>query len=333
MFRRRQFLIAASGLLASPFANPQPRSEVRRLGFFLDMPKPAQSGPGFLSKRLGSMGWVPKKNLDVHVLWAGEEPTRLPEQLAELVARRMDAIVVYSTQAAVVAARGTNTVPIVLAGASAYPVECGLIKSYARPGTNVTGVAWFQGIGIHAKLAEFVREIVPSAKRLAWIVFPSDLITVSGGEFSPKTYYAKVATSLGFEFSYHECREAKDIGSAFDGFRKRGAQAVIVEPAMMSFVHAKTLVTLAKAARLPVVYGQEQSSLPGGGLLTYSPLTRELHEEAATYVDRIFRGARPSELPVLMPNKLELSVNLQTAKALGITMPPSIIARADRVIE
>lgn len=331
-FQRRQFLITASGLLASPFARSQPRPATRRLASLINMPKPAQTGKSVFSARLVSLGWIPKKNLVHHAVWAGEESARLPGLVAELVASGIDALVVYSTEAAVMAARGTKTIPIVLAGASAYPVECGLIKSYAHPGTNVTGVAWFQGIGIHAKLAEFVREIVPRAKHLAWIVFPRDLINVSGGEFSPKAYYAKVAASLGFEFSYHECRHAKDIEPAFDGLRKRGAQAVIVEPAMMSFIHARSIVNLANAAGLPTVFGQEQGSTPGG-LLTYSPLLRELHEEAATYIDRIFRGARPSELPVLMPNKLELSVNLQTAKFLGISIPPSILLRADRVIQ
>jgi putative ABC transport system substrate-binding protein len=211
-------------------------------------------------------------------------------------------------------------------------VECGLIESYARPGTNVTGVAWFQSIEVHGKLAEFVREIVPSARRLAWMVFPADLITVSGGEFSPKLYYAKVAKSLGFQFSYYECRKPEDIEPAFAALRLWGAQAVIVEPAALSFLEARRIADLARAGGLPTFCGQTQNVL-GGGLLGYSPIHIELQVQAMGYVDRVFRGARPAEMPVEMPNKLELSINIGSAKALGLTIPPSVLLSADRVVE
>lgn len=338
-FRRRKFLIAAGGLITAPLARPQSASGKRHLGFLLNAPKPPpemvkQFGLVQAARmaKLASYGWIEGKNLVVHELFSGGHLNRLPGLVKELVATPVDAIWVSSTAAAVAAARGTKTTPIVLAGATAYPVECGLIESYARPGTNVTGVAWFQSIEVHGKLAQFAREIVPSARRLAWMVFPADLITVSGGEFSPKLYYAKVAESLGFQFSYYECRKPEDIEPAFTALHQWGAQAVIVEPASLSFWGARRIADLALARRLPTFCGITQMVLDGG-LLGYSPIHVELHVQAMAYVDRVFRGARPAEMPVEMPNKLELSINIGSAKALGLTIPPSVLLWADRVIE
>jgi putative ABC transport system substrate-binding protein len=330
--------MATGGLLASSFVHPQASVPSKRLGFFINAPAPAAEDQArsaiaiHWQKRLASFGWIEGKNLVFDRLYSGGETARLPELVAELVHRQVDVIWVVSTSTAVAAARGTKTIPIVLAGASAYPIECGLIKSYARPGTNVTGVAWFQGIEVNLKLAEYLRQIVPTAKRLAWIVFPADLVTVSGGEFTPKPYYAKVARSLGFEFGYYECRKSDELEPIFAAIRQWRAHGVIVEPAHLSWLEAPRIAALARQARLPSFNGFTRSAVEGG-LLGYSPFVQELHEEAFTYVDRIFRGAKASDMPVVMPRTLELSVNLKTAKLLGLTIPQSVLVRADRVIE
>jgi putative ABC transport system substrate-binding protein len=215
-------------------------------------------------------------------------------------------------------------------GSSAYPVETGLIKSYAKPGGNLTGVAFFQGIEVQSKLAQFVREILPEAKRLAWIAAPPDLIKVEGGEFSPEPYFATISQRLGFELRYYECRKADDFDSVFAAMGKWGAQAVVVEGAGLTYDQRVRIAELARKGGLPSFY-----SLPwnvqAGGLLSYGPVQSAIWVRAMEYVDRILRGARPGDLPVEVPSTLELVVNMKTARALGVTIPRTIIP--DRVIE
>jgi putative ABC transport system substrate-binding protein len=217
-----------------------------------------------------------------------------------------------------------------MAGSSAYPVETGLIQSYAKPGGNLTGVAFWQGIEAQSKLAQFVREILPTGTRLAWIAAPPDLITVGGGEFSPEPYYAKISQRLGFELGYYECRKPDALDSVFDAIGKWRAQAVIVEPAGLTYDERVRIAELAKKGGLRSFY-----SLPwnvqAGGLLSYGPVQSAIMVRAVEYIDRILRGARPGDLPVEMPNTFELVVNMKTARTLGVTIPRTIIP--DRVIE
>ncbi|MGH6923787.1 MAG: ABC transporter substrate-binding protein [Propylenella sp.] len=334
--RRRALLLGVGGMLASPLAWPQASQGARRLIAPINAPEPRDAERVAMRQnwfdRLAALGWVHGKNLQFQTLYSGGDVPRLRSFISDALRSGVDAILVFSTSGAIEAARATTTVPIVLAGASAYPTECGLIKSYARPGTNVTGVAWFQGIEVNSKLVQFVADLVPAAKRLAWIVFPDDLVTVSGGEFSPKPYYAKVAYSAGFDFAYHECRAPDDLDRIFLALQEWRAHAVIIEPALFSFVAAARIAQLANQAGFPT-FGGFTRSVVDGGLLGYSPIIRELHNEALPYVDRIFRGAKPSEMPVVMPNKLELSLNLKTARALGITIPPRVLLAADRIIQ
>jgi putative ABC transport system substrate-binding protein len=250
----------------------------------------------------------------------------------ELVRKPVDLIVASSTIAAVTAARAPKTIPVVMAASSAYPVETGLIKSFARPGGNVTGVAFWQGIEVQSKLAQFVREILPDAKRPAWIASPADLIKVSGGEFRPEPYYAKISQSLGLELGYFEWRRTEDVEPVFAAIAKWRAQAVIVEPAGLAYDERVRIAELATRAGIPSFYGATYHA-PARGLLAYSPVISDAWVRAAVCIDRILRGARPADLPVETPNTLELVVNMKTAKALGVTVPRTIILRADRVIE
>ena len=180
--------------------------------------------------------------------------------------------------------------------------------------------------------AVIVREILPQARRLAWIACPADLVTVAGGEFRPEPYYSQVANALGFELGYYECRAPEDFDAVFAALARWKAQAVIVEPAALSALERDRIAELTVRAKLPTFFSIGFNAR-AGGLLSYGPSFFELYDQAVVYVDRILRGARPADLPVEMPRKLELVVNLKTARSLGLTVPQSILLGADAVIE
>jgi putative ABC transport system substrate-binding protein len=285
-----------------------------------------------MDERLKSLGWQVGRNLRLDRYFSEGISERLPLLLAEAMREPIDVILAIQTSAAVAAARATQSIPIVLVGASAYPVECGLIQSFARPGGNVTGISFFQGIVVQSKLAQFVREILPDARRLAWIACPADLVKVGGGEFRPEPYYAQVAHDLGFELGYYECRTPEDFDAAFAALARWGARAVIVEPAALSFVHANRIAGLALRAKLPSLFSLGFNA-QAGGLMSYGPSYVEVYDQAVVYTDRLLHGARAAELPVEMPRKLELILNRKTARMLGLSIPQSILVGADTVLE
>lgn len=281
---------------------------------------------------LKTLGWEVGRNLRFDSFFSGGVAERIPSLVAEAMREPIDVIWATQTSVAVAAARATRSIPIVLAGASAYPVECGLIQSFARPGGNVTGISFFQGIAVQSKLGQFVREMLPDARRLAWIAIPADLVTVGGGEFRPEPYYAEVAHALGFELGYYECRTPQDFDAVFAALVRWKAQAVIVEPAALSGLQGVHIAALANQAKLPTLFSVTYNAR-AGGLLSYGPNLFQTYDQAVVYVDRILRGARPGDLPVEMPRKLELIVNQKTAHAIGLTVPRSILLGADIVIE
>jgi putative ABC transport system substrate-binding protein len=285
-----------------------------------------------MSDGLKALGWELGRNLRLDSFYSEGVAERIPSLVAEAMRKPIDVIWATQTSVAVAAARATRSIPIVLVGASAYPVECGLIQSFARPGGNVTGISFFQGIVVQSKLAQFVREMLPEARRLAWIACPADLVTVAGGEFRPEPYYAQVAHALGFELGYYECRTPEDFDAVFAALVRWEAQAVIVEPAALSGLQSGRITGLALRAKLPTFFSVAYNA-HAGGLLSYGPSFFEVYDQAVVYVDRILRGARPADLPVEMPKKLELIVNLKTARTLGLTVPQSILLSADTIIE
>jgi putative ABC transport system substrate-binding protein len=344
MYRRHTLsaLLALGAAVVSPSLRAQTPAGIRRLGVLHNWRTPTAeelttAGLRAWFKRqqdkYESLGWVEGKNLAVDRVYSEMLYERVPALIDDLIRRRCEVIQVDSTFTAVTAARATKSIPIVMSGASAYPVECGLIKSFARPGGNVTGVAWFQGIEVHSRLAQFVRQVQPSARRLAWVAFPADLVTVAGGEFNPRPYYTRVAQGLAFELGYFECRTAADLDGVFAAMRGWGAQAVIFEPAALSWDARERIADLAMQDNLPSFYGMTQNINYARGLLGYGPISDDIFGQAVTYIDRILRGARPAELPVEMPTKLELAINLKTAKALGLTIPKSLLLSADHVVE
>lgn len=336
--RRRRFLIGASALFAVPLAtHVQARSSMRTVGQLWNFSSPPPGSPSPVRTRIvdgfKARGWVEGENLVIERLYAEFDESRLPTMAKQLVGESVDVIWATDTASAVAAVHATKSIPIVLAGACAYPVECGVIKSFARPGGNVTGVAFFQGIEVQSKLVQFVREVLPSAKRLAWIAIPPDLVTVAGGQFRPERYYRQVAGSLGFELGYFECSTAADFEPTFRALHSWGADAVIVEPSPLSgYNAAPQIAQLAVQSHIPSFFSSGYN-VQMGGLLSYGANYFNILDLTVGYVDRILRGARPADLPVEMPNKLELVVNQKTAKELGVVIPESIRVQADRVIQ
>ena len=336
--RRRRFVLGASALFAVPLAtHVQARSRVRTVGQLWNFSSPSPGSPSPIRARIvdgfKGLGWVEGENLIIERLYAEFDASRLPAMAKQLVGESVDVIWASDTATAVAAVDATKRIPIVLAGACAYPVECGVIKSFARPGGNVTGVAFFQGIEVQSKLVQFVREVLPSAKRLAWIAIPPDLVTVTGDQFRPEPYYRQVAGGLGFELGYFESSTVADFEPTFRALQSWGADAVILEPSPLSgYNAAPQIAQLALQSHVPSFFNTGYN-VQTGGLLSYGPNYLNILDLTVGYVDRILRGARPADLPVEMPNRLELVVNRKTANELGVVIPESIRVQADRVIQ
>ena len=250
---------------------------------------------------------------------------RVPQLVADLVQSKVDVIVVDSTVAAQVAKRSTPTIPIVMA-LVLDPVGSGLVKSLAHPGGNVTGLS-MMAAELNSKRMQLVKEALPRLARLAVLWNPDH-------SFHSKVLedLKMIAPSLSIELSFVGVRTPEQFGPAFSDVSRAHAQVLYVVDDPIFFAHRTTLFRLASKARLPTIH-ETSRWLEGGGLMSYGADIHDLFYRAATYVDRILKGAKPADLPVQQPTTFELVINLNTAKALGLTMPPSILARADEVIE
>lgn len=325
---------AATGSLGLS-AQSQSSSQTRTLGILSRAS--SQSAEGFflgaLRTRLKELGWIEKQNLLIEGAFADNKVERLPALAEELVRKRVDVIWAPSGETAVAAARATKTIPIVFIGAS-WPVETGLIESFGRPGRNVTGVSGYTGIEVSAKRLDFLKEIAPTVTRLSWILDSSTEVTVAGGRFDVRPLLDPPARSLGYEVRYHYVQKSEDLDPVFAEILDWRAQALSVAWSPATFAARERIATFALRNRLPCVTAMPPL-VDAGGLLSYNAadyFTATI-PLGAEYVTRIFRGARPADLPVQRPSKYGLVINLKTAKSLGIKIPPSLLLRADRVIE
>jgi putative ABC transport system substrate-binding protein len=275
-------------------------------------------------QRLGELGWIEGRTVRIEYRWADGYAGRYTEIATEFVRLNVDVIVTVGTGAAA-AKQVTSVIPIIFA-AAADPVGGGLVASLARPGGNVTGLS-LQQTDAAGKRLELVREILPDFRRLAIIAnvgYPAAVLDMNEVHVAARKIGLDVVDKL-------EIRKPEDITPAF-GALKGGAQALYVcGDALMDAARAH-INTLALGARLPTIYPNREY-LQGGGLLSYGPNFADLFRRAGDYVDKILRGAKPGDLPVEQPTKFDLVINLITAKALGLTVPPSVLARADQVIE
>ena len=317
------------GLFNPVAAVAQPATEVARIGYLA--PNPAAANPhlrkAFL-QGLHDLGYVEGRNFVINYRYAEGKFERLPALAAELVALKVDVIVAGATPAALAAKQATKIIPIVFASGG-DPVTDGLVTSLARPGSNVTGLTGLvpELIG---KCLEQLKRAVPGVRRVAALWQPGAV-----GERTEKDMLkgADVAArALGVQLQFVEARGPEDFDRAFSDMTKARPGALTVLTSPMLFSERRRLVGLAATNRLPTVYTLREF-VDAGGLMSYGPNAADLYRRAATYVDKILKGAKPSDLPVEQPTKFELVINLKTAKALGLTIPPSLLARADHVVE
>ncbi len=282
---------------------------------------------------LKALGWIEGQNLVVEGAFADFKYERLPALAEDLVRKRVDVVWATTPAAAVAAARATKSIPIVFA-AVPWPVETGLIDSFARPGRNVTGVSTYTGTEVSTKRLEFLKELAPSATRLSWILDPSLGARVDGGRFDVRPLLDTAAKILGYDVRYHHIEKSEDVEAAFAEIIASRAQAIAVAGSAVTFEARERIATFALRNRLPSACATP-SIVEAGGLLCYSSAGRlsELVARGANYVDRILRGARPADTPVYRPDKYELSINLRTARALGLQVPQSLLLHAGRLIE
>jgi putative ABC transport system substrate-binding protein len=318
--RRRQFLIAASALLAAPIsAQPQPATKRYRIGVL------ATEFPELLRQSLRDLGYVEGRNIALEIRETKGIPGRVDELASELARLKVDVIVATTPTVVFAAKRATATIPIVMVN-TPDPVELGLVASLARPGGNITGVTSLS-VDLSIKQLDLLKEAVPQASRIAVLWNPDNPwhpVAVKGLQAGGR--------SLGLQLQILEVRGPDEFDRTFHAMIAERAQAVLVLADPMTFVHRRPLADLATKHRLPMM-----GSLPGyaevGGMMSYWADSTDLYRRAASYVDRILKGARPGDLPIEQPTKYELVVNLKTTKAIGIAMPRSLLLRADRVIE
>jgi len=326
---RRAFLGGlAGGLLAAPFAaEAQQAGKVYRIGL-LDYSAPDAARLDWWSafrQQLRELGYVEGQHISFEPRWAKGDDDRLPKLAAELVGLKVDVIATGGANAAIAAKRATSTIPIVMA-TSTDPVELGLISGLRQPGGNVTGMTSIQS-GLAAKRLELVKIIVPRASRIA-ILWDE---TNPGSRLAVHETKAAAGT-VGLTIQAVPVRGVATLEAAFATLVRDRPGALDIVPSPMLFSHRQRLAELAMKHRLPTVVGSREYA-EAGGLASYGADYPELFRHAATLVDKILKGAKPSDLPVEQPTKFELVINLKTAKALGLTIPPSLLGRADHVIE
>ena len=282
---------------------------------------------GALRQGLRDLGYEEGRNLVIEYRWAERKLDRLPALASEVVGLKVDAILTHGSAGSRAAKQATQTIPIVVAVVG-YPVENGIVVSLSRPGGNVTGLV-LQEFETTVKWLEFLKDVAPTASELGWLDVPG-IERPEAAEVSRRRE-DDAARSLGLTVHRATVQEPTDLVQAFTSLDQQGVGAVIVPNTSLLNPHAAQIASLAIKHRLPA-FGSPLFAR-AGGLLAYGPDGADLYRRAAGYVDRIFKGAQPADLPMEGPTKFELVINLRTAKALGLTIPPSLLARADQVIE
>lgn len=319
--------LVALGVFFGPFGgDAQEPKKVPRVGFL----GPRNRGDGHYVRAflqgLRELGWVEGQNIAIEYRFAEGRLDRLPHLAVELVRLKVDVILATSTPPALAAKNATSTIPIVM-GTSADPVGSGLVASLARPGGNITGLSFSVGLEVVGKELELLKETVPNVRRVAVLSNPSNPGNVRALEVVKTT-----ARPLGVQLQILEARGPNEFGAAFAAMARERAEALLVVPDAVFGFHRAPLQVLAAKSRLPVMYGLREHT-EAGGLMSYAVDLRDSLRRSATYVDKILKGAKPADLPIEQPTKFELVINLKTAKTLGLTIPPSVLARADDVIQ
>jgi putative ABC transport system substrate-binding protein len=329
MMDRRAFVrVVAASLVATPrLARAQLPAKVPRIGWL--SPGSQASDENFLASfrdGLRELGWVAGQNIAIESRWAEGRFERLPDLAAELVRLKVDVIVSLVTQASLAAKRATATIPIVMVGVG-DPLGSGLVASLARPGGNITGPSSMLA-EVSGKQLALLKEAVPKASPVAVLWNPANPVWQAAALRETEG----AARALGLRLQLLEARGPDELEGAFAAMTAEHAGALFV-PADIIFVrHAQRIADLAARHRLPAMYGFREH-VEAGGLISYAANFAVMHRRAATFVDKILKGANPGDLPIEQPTKFELVINLKTAKALGLTIPQSLVVRADDVIQ
>jgi putative tryptophan/tyrosine transport system substrate-binding protein len=327
--RRRKFIGLLGGATAWPLGvRAQQAERVRRIGVLrgagADDPDAQTSIAAFL-QGLQQLGWTDGRNVRIDIRWGAGNADNIRKYAAELVALAPDVILNSGTASLAQLLQTTRTVPIVFVYV-ADPVGAGFVDNLARPGGNATGFMQFE-YSVSGKWLELLKQIAPGITRAA--VLRDAALTSGIGQFA---VIQSVAPSVGVEVSPINVRDAGEIERAVTAFARSSNGGLIVTASALSVVHRDLIITLAARHKLPAIYNRREF-VTGGGLISYGPSIVDQFRRAADYVDRILKGEKPADLPVQAPTKYELVINLKTAKALGLSVPPTLLARADDVIE
>jgi putative ABC transport system substrate-binding protein len=324
---RRRFLLTSlvSVTVAPPFAAEGQTASRRRIGVLLVLLSPAGTEAQAFRQGLQDAGYVEGRDVVIEWRSAHGDYARLPQLAADLVERKVEVIIADTTPATQAARRATSTIPIVMA-IVADPVGDGLVANLSQPGGNITGLSIMLA-ELSAKRLQLLKEAMPSLTRVGVLWNP------------PTPYHARavenlkaVAPLLAIELNLVSARTSEEIRPALEAISRAHAQALYVVDCPPFFTHRTTLLKLAAQARLAVISG-ERPYADEGGLMSYGPSYEDQMRRSAEYVDKIFKGGKPSGLPIAQPTKFTLVINLKTAKALGLTIPPSLLVQADQVIE
>jgi putative ABC transport system substrate-binding protein len=325
--RRKFFGFALSAmLLALCFpAHAQQPAKVLRIGFLASgSPSGYSSRTEAFRQGLRQLGYVEGKTIAIEYRYAEGLRDPLPNLVADLVGLNVDVIVTSSTPATLALKKATKTIPIVFVNVG-DPVGSGLVVSLSRPGGNLTGLS-NQLVDLAGKHLELLKEVVPKVSHIAVLG-----ITANPNASNSLKAIEVVARSLAVQLQFVEIKEPKDLDSAFSQMTKGRAGAVLIRGGALLADQRIRIAELAARSRLPAIHFDRQFA-QAGGLMTYGPNVPDMFRRAATYVDKILKGAKPADLPVEQPTKFELVINLKTAKQIGLTIPPNVLARADKVI-
>ena len=324
--RRREFITLFGGAASWPLAAQQ--SSVPVLGFLsYGSPEAYPRALAAFQKGLNELGFVDGQNLTIEYRWAGNEYARFPSLAADLVRRRVNVVVVLgSTPATLAAKAATTTIPIVF-GVGGDPVALGLVASLKRPGGNLTGVTLLNVAALPKRLG-LLHELVPTAAAIALLVNPSNPLQTDAETRELQT----AARALGLELHVLNASSDGEFEAVFTTLLERGAKALVVQSDGLFNSQRDRLVALAARYAVPAIYGRREIA-EAGGLMSYANDFADSYRQAGIYCGRILKGEKPADLPVIQPTKFEFVINLKTARTLGLTVPPGVLAIADEVIE
>jgi putative tryptophan/tyrosine transport system substrate-binding protein len=329
--KRRDFITLLGGAAAWPLtARAQQGGEMRRLGVLSNIGESdpeAQSMAAALHRGLRELGWVNGRNLQVDHRWGAGNPERIAAFAQELVALKPDVIVAHTTPSVIALRKETTAIPVVFVQVS-DPIGTGFITNMAHPGGNITGFTNFESTMV-GKWVEMLKEMAPAIVRVAFLFNPQTAPYVARYYHGPLEASARL---LGIEPWAASVSSAADIESAISKFGREGGGGLIMMPDSFNIVHRERTIELAARYRLPAI-SPYRFAVQEGGLMSYGVEQVDLFRQAASYVDRLLKGAKAADLPVQAPTKFELVINTKTAKALGIEVPLTLLTRADEVIE